>query len=175
MDNRFDDELLDRAYKLGFEYERENKGCAQCVLAVAQDLFGVSDDVFAAGSALSAGGCLMGDGPCGAYSGALLALGYLYGRKRQNFKRIEDARVAAKLGRQLRRKFEKEYGSVVCAEIQKKILGRSFLLLDPQQSAEFEKAGGHDDKCPSVVGNAAAWLAEIIRNNPAPDRTAAER
>ncbi|MGB9866697.1 MAG: C-GCAxxG-C-C family protein [Bacillota bacterium] len=175
MGQKFGDELLDKAYELGFKYERENKGCAQCVLAVAQDLFGVSDHVFAAGSALSGGGCLMGDGPCGAYTGALLALGYLYGRKRDNFERIEDARVAAKLGRQLRRKFEKEYGSVVCSEIQKKIFGRSFFLLDPQEFAEFEKAGGHEDKCPSVVGNAAAWLAEIIRDNPAQGGAAGDR
>jgi C_GCAxxG_C_C family probable redox protein len=160
------EQLLHKTYKLAYEYLRENKGCAQCVLGAIQDIFGLSDDVFAAGSALSGGGCLMGDGPCGAYSGALLALGYYYGRHRQNFSRIEDARFAAKLGRQLRQKFEKEYGSIICSEIQKKIFGRSFSLLDPQDYHEFEKAGSREDKCPSVVGKAATWLAEIILENP---------
>ncbi|MGB9662130.1 MAG: C-GCAxxG-C-C family protein [Moorellaceae bacterium] len=164
----FPEELVRKAYELGFKYEKENKGCAQCVLAVVQDLFDLSEDVFVAGSALSGGCCLMGDGPCGAYSGALLALGYYYGRRRENFARIEDARPAAKLGRELRRKFEEEYGSIVCREIQKKIFGRSFFLLDPREYVEFEEAGAHVDKCTSVVGKAAAWLVEILLRNPVP-------
>jgi len=30
------------------------------------------------------------------------------------------------------------------------------------QYEEFEKAGAHVDKCPSVSGNVARWAAEII-------------
>ncbi|RSD33523.1 MAG: CGCAxxGCC family protein, partial [Methanohalophilus sp.] len=26
----------------------------------------------------------------------------------------------------------------------------------------FEEAGGHDDKCPSVTGNAAKWTAKVL-------------
>ncbi len=29
---------------------------------------------------------------------------------------------------------------------------------------EFEKAGAHVDKCPTVSGNAARWTAEVILN-----------
>jgi len=50
----------------------------------------------------------------------------------------------------------------LCKDVQRKLFGRSFNLLDPKDYAEFEKAGAHVDKCPSVSGNAAKWAAEII-------------
>jgi hypothetical protein len=59
-------------------------------------------------------------------------------------------------------KFINEYGSILCKDIQKKIMGRSFNLWDPKDYEEFEKAGGHTDKCPDVVGKAAEWTVEIL-------------
>jgi hypothetical protein len=34
--------------------------------------------------------------------------------------------------------------------------------MDPKEYEEFEKAGAHIDKCPTVSGNAAKWTVEII-------------
>jgi hypothetical protein len=34
--------------------------------------------------------------------------------------------------------------------------------LDEKERALFEKEGGHRDKCPAAVGNAAAWTCELI-------------
>ena len=34
--------------------------------------------------------------------------------------------------------------------------------MDPEDYAEFEKLGGHVDKCPVVSGNVARWAAEIL-------------
>jgi hypothetical protein len=51
---------------------------------------------------------------------------------------------------------------VICRDIQQKILGRGYYLRDPEEFEKFEKAGAHAEKCPSVVGNAAAWVAEIL-------------
>jgi hypothetical protein len=59
-------------------------------------------------------------------------------------------------------KFVEEYGSPQCREVHKKLFGRTFNLSDPREFKEFEKAGGHVDKCPSVSGNVAQWTAEII-------------
>jgi len=160
------EEILRKAYDLGFEYERTNRGCAQCVLGAIQDLFGLPDSVFKAASALSGGMCTMGEGPCGALSGAMLAIGYYYGRDRENFPLNEKARHAGQIGRDLWRTFEDEYGSIFCKGVQTKILGRSFNLLDPNDRKAFDDAGGHTDKCTSVVGNTARWLAEIMLDNP---------
>jgi hypothetical protein len=41
-------------------------------------------------------------------------------------------------------------------------MGRPFYLRDTEERKKFDEAGGHTDKCTSVVGRAAAWSAEII-------------
>jgi len=162
VESRSREELLEKAYQLGFHYEKTYHGCAQCILAVVQDLFGIEEAVFKAASALSAGMCVTGEGPCGALSGGLLALGYYHGRDREHFAELVLSREAASLGRAFRQRFIDEYGSYICWDIQKKVFGRSFNLLDKEDRAAFEAAGGHDQKCPEVVGKAARWLTEIL-------------
>ncbi|MDY6827640.1 MAG: hypothetical protein SVV67_10865 [Bacillota bacterium] len=44
-------------------------------------------------------------------------------------------------------------------------MGRSYLIMDPEQRRLFEEAGGHDDKCPSAVGRGASFTGEILLNN----------
>jgi hypothetical protein len=68
-------------------------------------------------------------------------------------------------------KFIKEYGSPLCCDVQKKLFGRSYILLDKQEYEAFEKTGAHVDKCPSVAGNAAKWTAEIILNEMNPEHS----
>ena len=156
--------LTKKAYNLGFQYEKVYKGCSQCVLAAVQDLFGEkNDDVFRAASGLAGGAGLCGDSGCGAYSGGILALSQLHGRVRENF--LDPERTRRKsfdLAKQLHDRFIAEYGSVICRDIQQKILGRGYYLRDPEEFEKFEKAGAHAEKCPSVVGNAAGWVAEIL-------------
>ena len=59
-------------------------------------------------------------------------------------------------------RFVEEYGSANCSDIQKKLFGRNFNFWNPGDFEEFDKAGGHTDKCPSVVGNAARWTVELL-------------
>jgi len=40
--------------------------------------------------------------------------------------------------------------------------GRSYNLLDPKEYEELEKARGHSEKCPSVVGKATRWTVELL-------------
>lgn len=131
------------------------------MLAAVQDVFGISsDDVFKAGHALAGGSGLTGNGTCGALSGGILALGCMYGRERENF--AQNIMKPYKLAKELHDKFVEEYGSCICRDVQKKIFGRSFNLWDPSEYKEFEKMGGHKDKCPEVVGKVARWVAEML-------------
>jgi len=41
---------------------------------------------------------------------------------------------------------------------------------EPQQRSLFEEAGGHDDKCLSVVGQTVAMIEEILLDNGIPVR-----
>ncbi len=154
-----------QAYDLGFKYEKDYYGCAQSALLALQDTFDLKNEaVFKSASGLAAGIGLMGL-VCGAFTGGVMALSLKYGRDLQAYKAgdPEGKRLKSyEKARQLYKRFEDEYGTVICKDIQKKIFGRSFDLRDPQEFKEFEEAGAHVDKCPSVVGNAARWVAEIM-------------
>jgi hypothetical protein len=93
-----------------------------------------------------------------------LVLGLLFGRDRDKFDDFDGAgEPTLELVRKFRDKYIQEYGSVVCRDIQTKILGRPYNLADPDEFEKFEAAGGHGDKgCPEVVGKAARWMAELI-------------
>jgi len=59
-------------------------------------------------------------------------------------------------------KFVHEYGSILCSQIMMRILGRLYYFLDEDEMLKFEKAGGHQDKCTRVVGDAARWTVKIL-------------
>jgi C_GCAxxG_C_C family probable redox protein len=157
-------ETADRAHELGREYEQRYMGCGQCVLAALQDAFDVRDDaVFKAATGLAGGGGLSGDAGCGAYVGSIMMLSYLAGRPRDDFEdRTGGAMRTFRLVQRLRDRFIQEYGSVRCREIQHRIFGRPYYLMDMDDLNKFDAAGGHTDKCPEVVGKAARWTAELI-------------
>ena len=160
--------ILQKAYDLGFYYEKEYKGCSQCVLAAIQDALGIEtgtdfDAVFKSATGLVAGLCATGSGSCGSLSGGVMAISYKIGRERSDFKDPENIRFKTReLGLKLHNKFIETYGSSICRDIQKKIFGRAFDLLNPVDREAFDTAGAHIDKCTSVVGNAAKWAVEII-------------
>ncbi len=154
----------EKAYELGKHYEKTYRGCSQCVIAALQDVFDKrNDDIFKAGTGLAGGSAMACDGSCGAYAGAIMFLGFVVGRERDNFSDPEGIRFRThQLVGKFRQKFIDEYGSVVCRNLQTKVLGRYYYLADPQEYEKFHNAGAHDIHCPEVVGKAARWMAEII-------------
>lgn len=91
-----------------------------------------------------------------------MVLGCLQGRVRDRFSDREAMQKTFGLARRVRENFIREYGSVLCRDVQTKVLGRPFYLVDPDEFKKFEKAGAHEIHCPEVVGKAAMWAAEII-------------
>lgn len=157
-------QLLARAYRLGFDYERQFRGCSQCVIAAVQDTLGIQDDtVFRAASGLAGGGALTGRGACGGLVGGAMVLGQLRGRDRRGFDDPEGIRFRTfDLVKKLTDRFDEEFGGIICRDIQTRVFGRPFNLGDPEDFQRFEDAGAHDDKCPDVVGKAAAMAVGII-------------
>lgn len=157
-------ELGEKAYELGKAYERTYRGCSQCVIAALQDTIGIrNDEIFKSATGLAGGTGLAADSGCGAYTGSILILGLLLGRKRDNFSDPEGIRFKThELTRKFRERFIQEYGSVICRDIQNKILGRYYFLADPEEYEKFHNAGAHEIHCPEVVGKAAKWMIEII-------------
>jgi C_GCAxxG_C_C family probable redox protein len=156
--------LVEKARTLGFDYERDYRGCAQCTIAAVQDALGVKNDaVFKAASGLAGGGGLLCDGFCGGYAGGVMMMSSLFGRRRDRFGEDRDERYASfHMAKALHDRFVKRYGSVICREIHDDIFGRRFDLWSPEGRQAFEDAGAHADKCTGVVADASAWVCEII-------------
>lgn len=160
------EEILNLVQKKAFEYEKEYYGCSQCVLLAVQEVFGLEkEDVFKAATGFAGGICFKGS-VCGALTGGIIAIGLKYGRDIQAFLQHDPEKTRFKtfgLARKLWEKFEETYGSCICQNIQKRIFGKSYDLWDPKQYEQFEKDGGHDPNgCPTVVKNAAKWVAELL-------------
>jgi len=158
------EKAADKAYEFGHHYEKTYHGCSQCAIAALQDVFDIrNDDIFKASTALAGGSALSTEGSCGAYVGALMVLGLLVGRERDNFADPEGVRFTTqRLAGELRKKFIDEYGSIICRNIQTKVMGRPYYLGDKDEYEKFHNAGAHEIYCPDVVGKACRWMAEII-------------
>jgi C_GCAxxG_C_C family probable redox protein len=157
-------EIIERAFSLGFEYEKTVTGCCQCTIAAIQDALGIRDDgVFKAGSGLTAGGGVSCEGSCGGFTGGVMVMSSVFGRRRDQWDRDKvEKDCAHRMARALLDKFNQEYGGNMCKAIHRSLFGREFNLRDSSDREAFEKLGAHADKCTSVVGKAAAWATELI-------------
>jgi len=137
-----DKELLEDIEKRAFKYSQEYKACSQCTLLPIQEMFDLTnDDVLKA------------------------ATGFAGGIAHEELRSQRREEIEQKLGtliKNLRARFEEEYGSIICDDIEIKLFGRSFDKWNPEDREEKGRLGGYEDKCPSVVGKAARWVAELI-------------
>jgi len=161
--NKKTENIPEKAYQLAFEYEATRGCCPQCVLGALHETLDVGGkELFQASHGLAGGTSLSSKGTCGALVGGCLAIGSLIGREYEPFKRGEKTKVVYRYTKMLYDRFIDEYGSPLCCDVQQKLFGRSYNLLDKGEYALFERAGAHVDKCPSVAGNVAKWTAQII-------------
>jgi C_GCAxxG_C_C family probable redox protein len=155
------EEITKLAYKKGFEYEQKYGQCSQCCAAAIVDIFDLDPMLIKSGYLLSGGFAQCGRGTCGALSGAAMIISSLYGRSREEFADFNDSR-ALNMMLSIQKKFEEKFKSITCRDVQKTIFGRSYNFFSEADLEQFEKDGGHEDKCPDVVGSTAMWLAEEL-------------
>jgi C_GCAxxG_C_C family probable redox protein len=162
------EKIAQKAYDLAYYYEQKNGSCAQCVIASIQEVFDCDfSTLFEASYGLGAGGGLTSKGTCGALNGMMLLIGALIGRERPDF-HLQRNPGCFTVCREVLLEFEKKYGCVTCAGVQTKIMGKSYNLSVPEEFEAYEAAGGHDDKCTDVVGQAARKIAELILSGELP-------
>jgi len=170
-------ELLDRAYDLGFNYEAKSQSCSQSTVATLHELLDIDDVVVRVATSSAGGQAAQVMGTCGGLIGGTMILDYCFGRSAENIsyqesieanlKPLMDAIGVAKL---LYDKYIEEYGTILCPHIQVQLYGRHFYFPDPDQMEKFEEAGGHSNpekSCCRVTGNAARWVMEILINKGA--------
>ncbi len=127
--------------------------CAESVLAAVTDEAGVVSPLIPRIATGFCGGMARTCGVCGAVTGAIMALGILYGR--------DDAQqpyavVYAKV-QQFLRAFEEEYRSIDCFELTGYDLGK-----EEDRQAFGEK--GIMEKCRQITGRAASLVAELVND-----------
>jgi C_GCAxxG_C_C family probable redox protein len=162
-------DIKDKAFAQAKKYEIENGNCAQSVFAAVTEALGVqSDEVLRAATGFADGIGLTGDGHCGALSGAVMAIGHMFGRKKEEFHRRGKMMKALLLSRQLENRFMQEYGVCRCHDLQVKFYGRFFNLMEPAELEAALKAGVLE-RCSSLAGEVAVMAVELILEQQAKD------
>ena len=164
MDQDKKKDLMEKAFQLGFDYEKTYRGCSQCAIAAIQDTLGIREDnIFKAATGFAGGGGLTGIGVCGGYAGSIMIISWLCGRERSNFDDPDKKRFKSfDLARTFTQEYVKELGSIICRDVQTHVFGRPYYIADPQEFEAFEEAGGHVDKCTNVVGKASRLAVKFI-------------
>ena len=131
-------EIIEKAYKLGHEYEKKHGGCCRCTVAALQDAIEFipkNENVFRAACCLDGGATPTDVQNCGAFTGSGIIIGYLCGTGP-----FGNTSLSHKLIHEVYERFKQAYGTVLCKDVK-------------------EKAKRN---CPEVVGKAARWTTETI-------------
>jgi C_GCAxxG_C_C family probable redox protein len=152
------EEILKQLEQKAGDYEERSGCCAQGCLLALQEQFHLGDALTFKAATAMPGIALRGE-TCGAVIGGLMAIGLAYGR--ESLDDWDGFLRAIKPARKFCRRFEQEFGSVMCRDVVKLQCGRSFNLADPADAQEFEKIGGYK-KCRVPPGKAARIAGEII-------------
>jgi C_GCAxxG_C_C family probable redox protein len=166
------EQLPQKAYELGFSYERYSRSCSQCTAAALCDLLHIDDIVVKVANSSCGGHATQVQGTCGALIGGTIILDYFFGRSFKNMSTQETVdenvrlnRTGVAIAKQLYDRFVATYGSILCPQIHAQLYGRIYYLPDPDEREKFDAIGAHSDpkkSCCVVVGNAARWVTEIL-------------
>ncbi len=139
------------------EYMRQGYHCGPSVLKTMWEAYGLkNEDLLWAGTAFRGGIAGQQQAPCGAVSGAALALGLRHRRSTKDWQKAEKARQAAcDEAAAYVKKFEKKFGSITCIGL---------LGVDFNDKAAMKRAtdsGINEGKCERHVEFAIEELYKI--------------
>ena len=164
-----DNELIEEAANLAYEYQKKYYGCCQCVIKALDDSLGLVNGLaFKASTALSGG--VVGKGElCGALLGGIMAIGLAFGREKlEESWSSREYTEANYYAAELCDKFKEELGSIKCRNILKARLGSSFDLRKREALRKLISAGAFEC-CPEVVRKGTRLAAEVILRARASD------
>jgi C_GCAxxG_C_C family probable redox protein len=119
-----------------------------------------SREVFKAGTALAGGVALYGE-TCGALTGAIMAMGSLFGR--EGLQEIEQLDKSMEPAGRIYTLFKEKIGHTLCQEIHKIRYGKVYRLYLPEEREALHNVGGYSQGgCPEVCGIAARIAADVI-------------
>jgi len=157
---KVNENVLNKAFESGKQHEMKSGGCPQCTIAGIFEALDIkNDEVFRATTKFADGVGLTGNGHCGALSGGVMAISYLFGRKKEDFGDMMKQLDACILSKKLHDQLVEKYGTWRCADIQTKFVARFFNLYDPSELQAAIKAGMLDE-CSTLVGEVARMTTQ---------------
>jgi len=142
------------------EYMQLSHHCAQSSFLALKDLFGLKGEQVVKALTPMPGIAERGE-TCGAVTGPLMAMGLIYGRDVHQLDNWDSYQNSLVPTGAFCDHFEKEYGTILCHEVQQGKFGRCYRLTDPGELQEFQNDGA-TEKCSEVVRRAVQMAAEII-------------
>ncbi len=142
------------------QYMQLSHHCAQSSFLALQEQFGLEGDEIVKALTPLTGIAERGE-TCGAVTGPLMAFGLIYGRGKGRLSDWETYRESLVPSGEFCTRFEEEYGSTMCHDIQQVKFGKCFRLTDPDELQEFQEADA-TEHCSAVVRTAVRIAAEII-------------
>ena len=140
-------EIVSKAKELAVAHEAKYKGCGQCTFMAIIDALRwggielITEDeekkLFPGISMLTAGVCMTGEGTCGAVSSSAMAIGLALGVPMGSTDVSTVHQAAATIRDTLLAKYYKEYGSILCKDVQRKYFGKAWNLVDDEMTREF--------------------------------------
>jgi len=132
------EQVLEKAYQLGRQFEKDHGGCARCTVAALQKALDFAPEdpgLFRAASCLDGGATPHGRQSCGGFTGAGMYIGWICGTEG-----FQSARLSHRLIRNVHERFEQRYGSILCKDVRRAANG----------------------DCIDVVASAARWTTEAL-------------
>ena len=162
-------EIVARAKEIATAHEKKFKGCGQCTFMAIIDALrwgGIEliteeeeKKLFPGISMLTAGVCMTGEGTCGAAASSVIAMGIAFGVPIDSADVSAARQAAATVRDTILAKYYKEYGSILCKDVQRKYFGKAWDLTDDEMAHEFL---GITRGC--VIMQTAEWTTGIILN-----------
>ena len=152
------DKFLDQVQLRAEQYCYLTRSCAKGSCLALLEAFGLGNmEIIRAMAPFP--GLAMSGGICGPVAGGLAALGlYFSDKDPANIENV-DHYIA---GRQFVSRFGALFGSLLCADIQKQLLGKTYdPFSGPEERIAFNQAGARE-KCPVAPGLGARIAADII-------------
>lgn len=128
--------------------------CSQVVLAYFAERLGMTEEMANKVTACFGGGMMQGD-TCGAFTGALMAIGVKYGHWDEEILLTQKDGMMAKYA-EFRNLYFQRYDTCRCKEL----LGYDVSV--PEQLQEALSSGRMLDFCPKVVKNVIEVLEEVL-------------
>ena len=153
--------MIDKATRLAYEYESKYLGCSQTTMAGLIEAFGIGGPNLLRASTCLAGGIARRGQVCGVLTAGLMVIGFLTGR--DDLAMFDQYQRAMEYANVLYVKFEEEFGSASCLDIQELKFNRRFNLQSSEEREELHRLMAETRRgCQDVASVGARLAGEII-------------